>query len=61
MKAKILQIVLGAIGSIVTILISSAMGTDPDLVTAAAGGVAANGALGDAVDQLLAAGVTRAG
>lgn len=49
MKAKIIQILLGTAGSIITVLLAHFTGASPDIVTAAAGGVAANGVFGDIV------------
>lgn len=49
MKAKIIQILLGTVGSIVAVLIAHFAGATPDVVTAAAGGAAAGGVFGGVV------------
>lgn len=49
MKAKLIQIALGAVGSIVAVLVQHYAGAGPDVTTALVGGALTNAALGGLV------------
>lgn len=51
MKVKIIQILLGAVGSVIAVLVSHLAGGNPDVVAATAGGIALNGVFGDLVSR----------
>lgn len=56
MKAKLIQVLLGAAGSVISILVTYFAGLQVDPVAAGvAGGAVANVALGDAIQNLTAA------
>lgn len=52
MKAKLIQIVLGSLGSILAVLIQHYAGGPVDPVVAVAGGIGANALLGDVASRL---------
>lgn len=56
MRTKLIQIALGAIGSIIAVLAQHLAGVGPDVAVAVGGGVLTNGILGGVVEHLATVG-----